>query len=505
MALIYYILAAKYKDKTYDLAEMFKYFHKVEPKEPFIGRRLEQERLRIAARSSPSIIIVYGRRRIGKTELIEQTFKDRNLLKFEGIQGQDEEYQMNATLRQLALYTDDPVYKSIKPANWSDVFSHLARLCESGAATLYFEELQWLANYSDGFVSELKYYWDNHFRHNKNLVLILCGSAPSFMVGSVIKSQALYNRSQHVVHLTPLSLKETYEFFDCRKSYREVMDAHLLVGGVPEYLNYLKTHSSILTSLYYHSFLPSSFFASEMERVFVSSLGNNKHYRRIVDLLAQFKFLTRKELAKKLGISSGGTLTELLDDLEVCGFIDKYTPLGAPVNSTLARSTIKDSYLLFYYAFLQGKTQAIDRNEFKDSWQTPITRARLMQWLGLRFELWCRQQSQLIARILQFQGIEYQAGAFFNRKTSKEDEKFQIDLMFERKDRVCTVCEIKYTDAPVGTECIKQMERAITLLDTKKSVQRVLISASGVAPGLDDARYFDAVITLDDIFGAMVG
>lgn len=164
----------------------------------FIGREFELARLKdIQKQNGARIIVTYGRRRIGKTEFLEQGLRNRHILKFEGIEGKTELEQMHIVLDQLAQYTGEKSLKRMQVDKWTDVFLLIADFVTTGEWTLYFEEIQWLAHYKTDFISELKYVWDNKFRHNHELILILCGSAPSFIINNVLKSKALYNRSQY--------------------------------------------------------------------------------------------------------------------------------------------------------------------------------------------------------------------------------------------------------------------------------------------------------------------
>ena len=164
----------------------------------FIGRRREIDRLsQIGKADENAIVVMYGRRRIGKTELLEQAFRNRNVIKLEGFEGKSEKEEMQLVLQQLAQYTAEPLLTQIQPTNWLEVFQIIARYVKKGLWTLYFEEIQWLANYKDAFVSEFKYIWDNELRYNPELIVVFCGSSPSFVIGKVIKSKALHNRSLH--------------------------------------------------------------------------------------------------------------------------------------------------------------------------------------------------------------------------------------------------------------------------------------------------------------------
>lgn len=467
----------------------------------FIGREYECKTLQtLAAKNETArLLIVYGRRRVGKTELLEHNFKDRNMMKFEGIEGQDEAYQRARVLEQLAQYVNDPWLTKIKTEHWGEVFALIAKYVGEGLCTLYFEEVQWLAHYRTEMIAELKFAWDNFFQKNPELIVILCGSSPSFMIEKVVKSKALYNRSQHELFLKPFSLQETAEFLAGR-GQREVMDAYLLIGGIPEYLKWLKQDSSVLLSLCKQSFTPTGFFTSEYARIFTSSLADNKHYQKIVEFLSAQRFATRDEIAKHLKISSGGMLTELLQDLTTCGFISRYTPFHTGPRSLLARYAISDAYLQFYFKFIKPQALAISDGQFIESPLSALKMDTLQKWLGFSFERFCRAHHAFIAKLLGFHAVRYRSGVFFNRNIEKSAPGYQLDLVFERDDHVYTICEIKYLQIPASTEVIAEFEKKLALFPNPKqySIHKVLISAEGAEPALIDRHYFDTVLCLSD-------
>lgn len=211
----------------------------------FIDREFEKSRLLEAANANEaSILIVYGRRRVGKTELIEHTLGYRRLIKFEGVEGQNTQTQIQRVLYALSKVLNDSLIAKLNLTEWVEVFDLMADRLNEGEVTLYFEELQWLAEYKNKFIADLKYVWDNRLRHNPHLLIVLCGSSPSFMINHVAHSKALYNRSLYELHLTEFSLAQTQEFLVGRSS-REVMEAYLTLGGIPEYLKRLQQFSSV--------------------------------------------------------------------------------------------------------------------------------------------------------------------------------------------------------------------------------------------------------------------
>lgn len=473
----------------------------IEPNMQFIGREKEIVRLQeIGKAQQPAILVVYGRRRVGKTELLEQTYRDRNIIKFEGLRNKPQKEQMSRVLWQLSQYLNDPYTAKIQVENWVEVFKLIYDHIPEGTWTLYFEEVQWLANYEEDFVTELKYAWDNFLKSKKNLIVILCGSSPSFIINKVLMSEALYNRSQHELLLRGFSINETKKFLS-KRSDRETMDAYLLVGGIPEYLKWLNTNSSVFISMCDNSFKPDAFFLNEHKRIFVSSLASNKHYKSIVEFLAKQKFASRDEILKHLGIKSSGATTELLKDLEMCGFIERYTPYNLGENSTTGRYCIIDPYLQFYYKFIEPIHKQIENGDYEDEPTTAIKTDTYYKWLGFSFERMCRRQHKLIAKILGFGAVHYKSGVYFSRNTDKTQPGFQFDLVFDRDDKVLTLCEVRYLQGKVNSSVIQEFEDKVELLPNhnKKTIHRVLITSEGAGDSLIRRSYFDNIITLDDL------
>jgi hypothetical protein len=468
----------------------------------FIGRKDEIKYIKGAAGlGEAAILVVYGRRRVGKTELIEHVLHDRHLLKLEGVEDGNTQTQMVRVLYQLSKALSDKHLTHMRFETWLELFDFIASKVAVGKWTLYLEEVQWLAEYKNELISDLKYVWDNALRHNPDLLLILCGSSPSFMQNQVIHSKALYNRSLYELNLREFSLSEAQKLLQGR-SYREVMDAYLTVGGIPEYLKRIDQHSSIQIGICEESFKKDSYFSNEKKRIFISSFATNTHYQAIIDHLSQVKFATKKDLEKSLHTKGGGTLTDLLKDLEMCGFIERYLPYQVGSNSNLIRYCIADSYLRFYFKFISPLSERIQQGDYNRLPLHALNKESYQKWLGLSFERFCRQHSLMIATIIGFSAVRYKSGAFFNRTTITEQSGYQIDLVFDRADHVLTVCEIKYTQSKTGTEVIEEFEKKLSLLpDLKnKTIEKVLISASGATDALLARAYFDRVITLEDIF-----
>ena len=472
----------------------------------FSGRNFEANLLRdIASKKTSEIVAVYGRRRVGKTALIEQSFANRNLLKFEGTEGKPEHFQKTVFLKTLAKYTrDSSIANKSSDLSWIQIFELLAKYVKKDTWTIYLEELQWLADYKPDLISELKPVWDNQLRQNPNLILILCGSSPSFFLSHVIRSKSLYNRSLSTIKLEQLAVKSCQQMLNNR-SLADTFNAYLTVGGIPEYLKKLSPHSSTYLGVCKESFSDDAFFFQEFEKIFVSSFGKTKLYRDIVKYLGSVPWATRDQILKAVNNESNGGITERLEDLEQCGFIQKNLPVDADLNTKGARYEIKDAYLAFYFRHILPNQSKITRGNARNKSEVLLPLTRYSQSLGYAFERYCRDKSQLIAEKLGFGGVEYSFGSYYlrRRKTSIKTLHLQaqVDLIFKRKDKVWTVCEIKYSDEPATRSVIPEFLKKIEILEVPKkvTVQRVLISANGASDSLLKEPFFDKILTLEDL------
>ncbi|MBI4585719.1 MAG: hypothetical protein HY717_17035 [Planctomycetes bacterium] len=187
-----------------------------------------------------------------------------------------------------------------------------------------------------------------------------------------------------------------------------------------------------------------------------------------------------------------------MKDLDLCNFIEAVLPYDREEGSKLVRYQVADPYLHFYFRFIQPKRQAIANGSFEQSPEKALPLQEYHQWLGYAFERWCRREHVRIAQILGFSGVQYRSGAYFARGA---DPGFQFDLVFERADRVITVCEIKFTTQPIGSSAVQGFERALSRLKLTptQSVHRVLINAAGIDAHLAANPIFDRVITLSEL------
>jgi AAA+ ATPase superfamily predicted ATPase len=438
--------------------------------------------------------VLYGRRRVGKTSLIREAIKHKKSLFFEGLEDQPKSKQISNFLFQLKQQAPE-LEINYKIKSWPEALIQIQPLLKNESTVLVFDEFQWMAHYRRELVTNLKMVWDQYFSKNTHTSLILCGSIASFMIDKVVKSSALYGRVTLEMNLSPFLATESATLLR-GKSKIEVLEAMFIFGGIPLYLNMLQNSSSIYIGINDLAFRPSSYFASEFDRIFVSHFGKKADYNKIVRALMKNEYgLFRENISKECQIPLSGHLSKDLFDLESAGFIKSFVPLDKGVDSKIKKYFLSDPYIRFFLAFIEPNLKSIASKKddlFLKLVQTP----KFYSFLGKSFELFCQIHSHQISRILGFSGIEYQAGPYFRKNGA------QIDLLFDRMDHVITLCEIKYTRAPVGVEVIREVEAKVKEIEkfSKKTIQKVLIVKDDITQELFKSGYFYKIIQSSEFF-----
>lgn len=491
----------------------------------FVGREPYWQRLsEIDGGDEAAIIVVYGRRRVGKTELVEQFFRGRPMLKFEGLEPErlkmrtggpeEKQRQIQQCVLRLGRYLERTAeYRRLRIDTWSDFFELLVPVLEKDPVVLYLDELQWLANYSNAVLSEFKPWWDDVLRHNSRLRVVISASAPAFIVNQFVASSAMYNRSTHMMKLEPFNLAEIQQFL--KKGQRETMLAAIAVGGIPEYLKQVASGQSVFVSLCEQSFRPGGFFRVEKDRLFVSSLSSSQYYESIIDYLAREGWATRqnlyKALTRKKERSPGGSFTVVLDELVQQGFVSRILPVTSkiaraksrrrPAEPRNARYMINDEYLHFYYRFIARLIEAVDAGAYRKNPTQAISNEDFSKLMGFAFERWCVRNARLIAARLGFEGIvEYSHGAWYKK------DSVQVDLMFIRNDSKVIVCEVKFNnDADIPRQVIRDVRRKIEVFlaehprYARYTIETALITTDPAPEAIRNEGYFTYLVTSDEL------
>lgn len=413
--------------------------------EQIFGRKEEKELLSdIYQNINPAFIAVYGRRRIGKTFLIKKFFEDKKGTFFHltGMQsGSMKEQLLNfVNVIQQTFKLSKPI---TTPTSWLAafhlLFQSIKRLPPKAKTVIFLDELPWLASPKSRCLQALDYYWNQYFSSMNNLVLVVCGSAASWMIDNIINNKGgLYGRVTHEIHLMPFTFGETVSFLEKKRlrfDLKEAADLYMILGGVAKYLEYITpglSVSQVISKLCFNSKGPLS---TEFKRLYQSLFNSHEQHINIVRALAKRRGgFTYGELAKQLKASpGGGTLTRHLNELCLSGFIKKMPVFGRG-SKKIGRYILVDEYSLFYLFWIENVSPAdLDSREI-DYWIKQSKTPKYWSWRGLSFELICFKHIYEIKKALGIGSVITRTTKWHYESKDCGEKGTEIDLVIERDD-----------------------------------------------------------------------
>jgi AAA+ ATPase superfamily predicted ATPase len=445
----------------------------------FVGREREQAVLQATLDSHESeMVAVIGRRRVGKTFLIKNTYADRIAFEVTGVQNAE----MAEQLQNFTFRINKTFYGSkakLKPKNWLDVFQMLILALEEQKYTqkmvIFLDELPWFDSRKSGFLRALGFFW-NSWCVDQNIVVVICGSAASWMIEQVVNDKGgLHNRITRRVDLHPFTLNETEQYLKSRNirlDAYQTLQIYMIFGGIPHYLKEILPGKSAIENIGAICFSPASTLANEFQNLYPALFENAAHHSAVIRALSQkWKGMTRKEIVTISGLPDGGNTSEVLQELRYAGFIAQYYPYGKIKRELLYRLT--DEYSLFYLSFIENSTW--QGNEW---WQALSQTPKFKSWCGYAFENICLKHLPQIKKALGISGIYAEASAF--AYTGNKDEKgFQIDLVLDRKDQTINLFEFKFYNAALTldkSDAAALRERIETFKQVSKTSKHIFLS-----------------------------
>lgn len=473
-----------------------------------VGREKEIDELNELYDSEKAeFVAVYGRRRIGKTYLIDETFNGRITFRHAGLSPVDvgKKGKLKAQLEHfyfsLKLHGAD---EDKVPTSWLEAFfmleKHLQKIDDGSRQLIFLDELPWLDTPRSGFISAFEGFWNTWGCHRKNLMVVVCGSANSWILDKLINNHGgLYGRVTYEIKLLPFTLKECEEFFDyknIRLSRYDIAQSYMIVGGVPFYMGYFQKGLSLAQNIDKIFFSKNAKLKDEYNRLFASVFTNPEYMKRIVEFLyTRNSGYTRKEMVEQLGVSEGGNLTSSLNALITSDFIIKYVPFGKGMSE---HYKLVDPFCMFYLRFVDKKKELDE-----DFWKNNITSQSVISWRGFAFENVCFNHIAQIKKALGISGVITTQSAWSKR--ADDASGAQIDLLISRKDNVVNMCEIKYYNSEfvVNKEYYKKILYRQELLAKEllptMSIYSTLITTFGLSYG-EYSGAFSNVVILDDLF-----
>lgn len=469
-----------------------------------IGRKEECELLMRALRTPrPELIAVFGRRRIGKTFLIRNLYREHLLLEWSGIHRGSLGDQLKAFHAALLKKRRNAPL----PKDWMDAFALLAKHISAQRArkkkVVFIDEFPWLDSRRSRFLSAFSHFWNSFASARNDLVVVICGSAASYMINEVINDQGgLHNRVTQRIRLEPFTLSETEQLLQ-RKRIRltryDIIQLYMALGGVPHYLQLVEPGESVAQAIDRLCFDRNGYLRSEFGNVFASLFEHADNHESVVRALASVRRgLTRNAIAKRARLRSGGRFTTTLTELEQSGFIESYTPYKG-VKDPLYRLT--DEYTMFYLRYVEHSKPS-RRGVWSKLSQTPAYKA----WAGFSFETICMKHAEEIKDALRISGIRSTEGSWIGKG---DESGAQVDLLIDRDDNVINLCEMKFSNAPFridkayAAELSAKVRAFTSATRTRKSVFVTFITTHGLERNAYSAQLVQNDLTSDAIFSSV--
>ena len=465
-----------------------------------IGRTKEIEELnRLYESDESEFVAVYGRRRVGKTYLVRETFSDRFAFHHTGLP--------NATKHQQLVHFKESLVAAgarVKtPRNWFEAFHALREVVARSAfrrKVVFIDELPWMDTAKSDFLMALETFWNEWASARKDIVLIVCGSAAAWMVKNLFRNRGgLHNRVTARICLQPFTLGECEMFATDRglgMSRADIAECYMALGGIPYYWRYLARGISLAQNLDRLCFAVDAPLKGEFDELYSSLFRDAISYKKVVAALAKKKIgMTRLELIETLDISTTGRLSESLKTLEASGFIRSYRSYGAKKKNAIYQLT--DPFTLFHFRFLE--TPSTDEHFWSSTLSSPAQAA----WRGLAFERLCLLHLPQVRRALGVGSIHVEAYGWSFKGDETYPDGVQIDLVLERADNVINICEMKYSadvyaiDKAYDSALGRKIATFAGVTGTRKAIHLTLVTANGLLRNQYSGRVQSEVVLAD--------
>ncbi len=467
------------------------------------GRKAEIKLLKFLLQKEESeFVAVYGRRRVGKTFLVRQVYKNEIVFECSGLHKKSFGQQLENFWLTLQEFNAKP---SIPPKTWLQAFSQLKTyintLKNDAKKVIFLDEIPWFETPRSGFLAALDNFWNQYCSKREDIILVICGSAASWIIKKVINDKGgLHNRITTHIQLMPFTLKETKDFLELKNIHltlKDITELYMCIGGIPFYLKEVKAGKSIPQILDDLFFVPQAKLRREFSNLYAALFKNSDlHEQIIAALVTKNKGLTRSEIVKKAQLKSGGGLSVALKELTECGFVKSIFPLHQKREKILYR--LVDEYSLFYFKFLKDR-------QVKVSWLQVSNKPTYTIWRGYAFENLVFKHTQAIKKALGINGIitnEYT----WQYKGCTNEQGVQIDLVIDRTDNCINLLELKFYNQPyqITKSYAEQLRQKVSVFRNKTRTKKNIFITFLTPFGVINNKYYLSIVTnqltIEDLF-----
>jgi uncharacterized protein len=469
-----------------------------------IGREAEQDTFKHCLQSSESkLVAVYGRRRVGKTFLIRKYFESKIRFEISGLYQGDINDQLKHFASTLAKAGYHPA-SITPPKNWMAAFELLSLFLDSQTDSkkkvIFIDELPWFDTQKSKFLMAFENFWNSYCSKRSDILMVICGSAASWIINKILKNKGgLHNRVSEKIHIQPFTLYETERFLKQKGiiwSKYDIAQLYLTTGGIPFYLDAIRKGESVVQFVDRACFEKNGILYEEYNELYQSLFNESEQHKIVVELLAKEKQgLRRDEIIAKTQLSTGGTLTKVLDELEKSDFIKKVSPYTQNKNG--ASYKLDDFFTIFYLKFMSNKKSN------KDSWDKEVMSQSWKSWSGLAFEWLCFYHIKQIKKALKLEVIQSEVSPW----QSKGEQGAQIDMLIDRSDRVVNLCEIKFSRAEFSidkayAQVLRNKIAQFSALEAnkKKTIFMTMLTTFGTTNNEYCKELVQSQVVLDNLF-----
>lgn len=454
--------------------------------ENIVGRTDEIELLlNILESNEPELIAMYGRRRVGKTFLIRNVLEQQMAFEFSGIHNATLNQQLENFVQVLSATSKGLPLET--PAGWLKAFKMLERyltpLIKKRRRVIFFDEFPWIHTPRSGFMQAFENFWNAWASKQSNLVVVICGSAASWMIQKVINNRGgLHNRVTKKIRLLPFTLAETEGFFRKRKinlDRYQILQIYMAMGGIPHYLKEVRKGESAAQAIDRVCFTKDGLLHTEFKNLYHSLFNEAGYHIPVIRALAKKNMgLTRQEIIRVCKLTSGGSTTQLLEELSESGFITPYIPFDRSAKDSIYKLT--DEYSLFYLKFIENS-----KSTGKGTWVKFSTSPSWKSWSGIAFEGICMKHVLQLKKALGIKSV-YTETSMWRYCPKNAGQGVQIDLLIDRQDRCINICEIKFSivEFEITRKYAKELENKMNVFrestKTRKALFMTMVTTYGV-------------------------
>jgi len=473
----------------------------------FVGREKELELLNsLISRQAASLVVMKGRRRIGKSRLVEEFGKGMRMVTLSGLapaQHVTQQDQKASFARQIAQQLDIPEPRS---EHWEELFWHLADRTQKGRVLILLDEISWMADGDPRFLSYLKNSWDIYFKKNHQLILVLCGSVSSWIDKNILSHTGFVGRITLKLHIKELPLNECGAFwqkYEAKVSAFEKFKLLAVMGGIPSYLEKIVPRLNAEENIRRLCFVHDGILVNEFNQIFNDIFGRRSEiYKKIITTLIEKPMSSLADIYEKLQIEKQGVVSTYLDDLAQAGFVERDYGFNLKKQTLSKYSTFRicDNFIRFYLKYIEPNLALITQGRFENA-----SLSALKHWeviAGLQFENLIINNKNLVLERLGIHASDVLFDNPYIQPPAKGRQGVQIDYLIVDKFNTIWLCEIKFSKNPVGKSIIPDVEKKIQNLNIGKrySIRPVLIQVNGITDELAGEQYFANILD----FGLLV-